>query len=156
MSTDTVSMLPTTKTTAPIASTCVAKIWAKTTICQTGRQHPMPRQAPNNIHSRGNQNIFILCPGSGLHNAHRPQCDCQKKATPTEQIKQFLDYAATNPDAILTYQASDMILIAHSNASYLSEPKALSQAGGQVFMSTSTAFPPKNGGPSCPWLQKWK
>jgi hypothetical protein len=41
-----------------------------------------------------------------------------------ENIKSFLDYAASHQDAILTYQASDMVLIVHSNASYLSEPKA--------------------------------
>ena len=41
-----------------------------------------------------------------------------------ENIKLFLDYAASHQDAILTYQASDMVLIVHSNASYLSEPKA--------------------------------
>jgi hypothetical protein len=41
-----------------------------------------------------------------------------------ENIKLFLDYAASHQDAILTYQASDMVLIVHSGASYLSEPKA--------------------------------
>ena len=50
------------------------------------------------------------------------------QAEPTEEtmdnIKLLLDYAARNQDAILTYQASDMVLIVHSNASYLSEPKA--------------------------------
>jgi len=39
---------------------------------------------------------------------------------------QFLDYATTQDDAILTYKASDMILAIHSDASYLSEPKARS------------------------------
>ncbi len=41
-----------------------------------------------------------------------------------ENIELFLDYAASHQDAILTYQASDMVLIVHSNASYLSKPKA--------------------------------
>jgi hypothetical protein len=41
-----------------------------------------------------------------------------------ENIKSLLDYVASHQDAILTYQASDMILIVHSNASYLSKPKA--------------------------------
>jgi hypothetical protein len=43
------------------------------------------------------------------------------QAEPTEEtmenIKSFLDYAASHQDAILTYQASDMVLIIHSNAS---------------------------------------
>jgi hypothetical protein len=39
---------------------------------------------------------------------------------------QFLDYAATQDDAILTYKARDMILAIHSNASYPSEPKSQS------------------------------
>ena len=41
-----------------------------------------------------------------------------------ENIKLFLDNAASHQDTILTYQANDMVLIIHSNASYLSEPKA--------------------------------
>ena len=48
-----------------------------------------------------------------------------QQATPTQntmmKVKQLLDYAATHPDAIVTYNASDMVLAAHSDASYLSE-----------------------------------
>jgi hypothetical protein len=51
-----------------------------------------------------------------------------------EKCLQFLDYAATQDDAILTYKASNMILAIHSNASYLSELNAQSQAGGHMFM----------------------
>ena len=61
------------------------------------------------------------------------------------KVKQFLDYAATHPDAIVTYHASDMVLAGHSDASYLSESKARSRAGGHFFMSTDTARPPNNG-----------
>ena len=47
-----------------------------------------------------------------------------QQASPTEntmkKVKHFLDYAASHPDAIITYRASDMVLSAHSNASYLS------------------------------------
>ena len=71
------------------------------------------------------------------------------QAEPTEEtmenIKLFLDYAASHQDAILTYQASDMVLIVHSNASYLSEPKARSRAGGHFFMSSDVANPHNNG-----------
>ena len=41
-------------------------------------------------------------------------------------IKWLLDYCATNPDAILTYKKSDMVLAIYSDASYLSEPAAKS------------------------------
>ena len=50
-----------------------------------------------------------------------------QQASPTEntmkKVKHFLDDAASHPDAIITYQASDMVLAAHSDASYLSESK---------------------------------
>ncbi len=38
-----------------------------------------------------------------------------------------------------------MILALHSNASYLSKPKARSQAGGHFFLSSNTPIPPNNG-----------
>ena len=40
-----------------------------------------------------------------------------------ENVKQLLDYAATHPDAIITYSVSNMVLAGHSYASYLSETK---------------------------------
>jgi hypothetical protein len=42
------------------------------------------------------------------------------------KVKQFLDYAFAHSDAIVTYQASDMVLAAYSDASYLSEANARS------------------------------
>jgi hypothetical protein len=62
-----------------------------------------------------------------------------------EKCLQFLDYAATQDDAILTYKASDMILAIHSDASYLSEPKARSRAGGHMFMAGEDEIPINNG-----------
>ena len=38
-----------------------------------------------------------------------------------------------------------MILAVHSDASYLSEPKARSRAGGHFFLSTAVDAPPNNG-----------
>ena len=71
------------------------------------------------------------------------------QAAPTEatlnKTKQFLDYAATHPDAVLTYNKSEMGLAVHSDASYLSEPRARSRAGGHFFMSSDTVSPPNNG-----------
>jgi hypothetical protein len=61
------------------------------------------------------------------------------------QCKQFLEYTATHQDAILTDRRSDMVLIVHSDASYLSKSKACSRAGGQFFLSTDTIDPKDNG-----------
>lgn len=63
-------------------------------------------------------------------------------------VLQFLDYAASFPEAVVRYTSSDMILHIHSDASYLSESKARSRAGG-IFFLTSTPkpglTPPFNG-----------
>jgi hypothetical protein len=53
----------------------------------------------------------------------------------------LLDYAATHPDASICYVKSDMILHIHSDASYLSEPKARSRAGGHYFLSSLSSTP---------------
>jgi hypothetical protein len=72
-----------------------------------------------------------------------------KQAAPTEKMMQkclqFLDYAASQEDAIVTYQASDMRLVIHSNTLYLSEPKACSRAGGHMFMAGTEDLPINNG-----------
>jgi hypothetical protein len=47
----------------------------------------------------------------------------------------LLNYAATHPDATIRYHASAMFLHIHSDASYLSESKARSRAGGLHFLS---------------------
>jgi hypothetical protein len=59
--------------------------------------------------------------------------------------KQFLDYMASQDKAVLTYKASDMVLAIHSNASYLSKPKARSRAGGHMFMAGRDDIPTNNG-----------
>jgi hypothetical protein len=72
-----------------------------------------------------------------------------KQAAPTENTMQtclqFLDYAALQEDAIVTYRASNMKLAIHSNASYLSEPKSQSRAGGHIFMAGMEEIPINNG-----------
>jgi hypothetical protein len=60
------------------------------------------------------------------------------------KVKHFLDYAFTHPNAIITHQASDMVLAAHSDASFLLEANACSQAGGHFFMSSNTPCPHNN------------
>jgi hypothetical protein len=58
-----------------------------------------------------------------------------------EKCLQFLDYAASQEDAIVTNPASDMRLAIHSNALQLSEPKACSRAGGHMFISGTEDIP---------------
>ena len=70
-----------------------------------------------------------------------------QQSAPTEntmkRVNQFLDYMWTHPDAIIRYRASDMILNVHSDASYLSAPKARSRAGGYFFLGSI----PRDGDP---------
>ncbi len=72
-----------------------------------------------------------------------------QQATPTKntmkKIKQFLDFASTNPNAVITYHASIMVLSRHSNVSYLSKSNAQSRAGGHFFMSSNVELLPNNG-----------
>jgi hypothetical protein len=58
---------------------------------------------------------------------------------------QFLDYVGSQEEAVLRFNASNMILAVHSNASYHSEPKARSCAGGHFFLSNDAAIPTNNG-----------
>ncbi len=70
-----------------------------------------------------------------------------QQAAPTEntkkQVGHFLDYMWTHPDAKIHYRASDMILNVHSNASYLSAPRAHIGTGGFFFLGSF----PVNGDP---------
>ena len=61
----------------------------------------------------------------------------QQTSATTNTLKQtedLLDYAATHLDAKIQYRALDMILQIHTDASYLSEPKARSRAAGHYFL----------------------
>jgi hypothetical protein len=67
----------------------------------------------------------------------------------TKHTTQLLDFAATHPNAAVRYVPSKMVLHVHSDASYLSEPEARSQAGvlspvinGAVHINSQTM---KNG-----------
>ncbi|KAL7474191.1 hypothetical protein ACHAW6_000181 [Cyclotella cf. meneghiniana] len=69
-----------------------------------------------------------------------------QQANPMEntlaKIHQFLDYALTHPDAVITYQASDMVLAAHSGASYLQKLKhAVVPVGISFSPKTTTTLP---------------
>lgn len=67
-----------------------------------------------------------------------------------DKVVWLLNYAATHPDAIMRYQASDMYPRVHSNASFLSEPNARSRHAGYFYLSDLPANPdiaPKAGDP---------
>jgi hypothetical protein len=54
-----------------------------------------------------------------------------------QAVTQLLNYAATNPDAIIEYKASDMCLHVHSHASYQSDSESRSRVGGFLFLSSA-------------------
>ena len=65
---------------------------------------------------------------------HALSAIASEQAKPTEKtltrVHQLLDYMHTNPNAVIQFRASDMILNVHSDASYLSAGKGRSRAGG--------------------------
>jgi hypothetical protein len=72
-------------------------------------------------------------------------------------IKWLLDYAATNPDAILTYKKSDMVIAVHSDASYLSKPSAHYRVGAVTSYALPTlmihpTMEPSSTYPKFSWL----
>ena len=60
------------------------------------------------------------------------------------QLKQLLDYIASQDPAIITYHKSDMIYSIHSNTGYLNEANAHSHAGGHHYLSDNQPFLPQN------------
>jgi hypothetical protein len=60
-----------------------------------------------------------------------------------QAITQLLNYCTTKPEATVRFHASDMSLKIHSDASYLSEPKARSRAGGYFYLSSHPTDPSK-------------
>ena len=58
---------------------------------------------------------------------------------------QLLDYLASQEEAVITYQASDMVLVVHSDAGYHNESQACSWAGGHFFLSEDVNNPSNNG-----------
>ena len=54
------------------------------------------------------------------------------------EVKHFMDYCATHPDAVVRYLVSDMILALHSDVLYLSKLGAKSRAGGHFYLKLKT------------------
>ncbi len=76
-----------------------------------------------------------------------------RQATPTaavmKDVKRLLQYAATWPEASIVYHASDMVYALHTDASYLSETKARSRAGGLHYLTSRGASTTLNGAIDC-------
>jgi hypothetical protein len=53
------------------------------------------------------------------------------------QVDRVLQYAASYPTARVSFHASDMRLMVHSDASYLSEPNSRSRAGGAMYLAAA-------------------
>ena len=70
----------------------------------------------------------------GLSGIASEQADARESTE--EQAEQLLDYLHTHPDAVIRYHASNMILNIHSDASYLSEPRARSRITGYYFLGS--------------------
>jgi hypothetical protein len=133
----------------PTISPCQAHIWGKEAIL-TGR-----RQSPT-LDKAGKKFIQEVCGvflylAQAVHGGLLPVLSslASQQANPTEKTievcQQFLDYMATQEDAILAYHASNMVLAIHSNASYLSKPKSCSCVGGHMFMAGKDDIPFNNG-----------
>ena len=58
-----------------------------------------------------------------------------------KKITQLLNYLATNPYTTIRYKRSDMVLWVHSDAYYLSFPKARSRSGGMKFLCDKPPSP---------------
>jgi hypothetical protein len=63
----------------------------------------------------------------------------QSKATAVtaDKVIKLLNYCNTHPETKIRYDASDMILHIHIDASYLSEKEAIIRAGGFFYMSST-------------------
>ena len=82
----------------------------------------------------------LMCPISAIvSQSSHPTEDTMK------HTHQLLDYIATQEEALITYNTSDVKLAAHSDASYLSKPKARIWAGVNFFLSNESTIPHNNG-----------
>ena len=58
-----------------------------------------------------------------------------------DAIHHLLDYCAIYPDDGILYRSSDMILAAHSDASFSNETKSRRRAGAHIFLSEKDSIP---------------
>ena len=67
----------------------------------------------------------------------------QATANLASTLTKFLNYCASRPNATIMYQASDMILITHSDRLYLYAPGTWSQVGRHHYLSNDTTKKPE-------------
>ena len=67
-----------------------------------------------------------------------------QQSAPTENtdqdVKHFIDYCATHPDAKIRLFASKIILQVHSDLSYMNETKACSKASDNYFLGNNIKY----------------
>ena len=107
----------------------------------------LDRKVKKFIHKMCGEFIFLgrasdstlLCPISAIaSNSATAIGDTMK------QTQQILDYIAIQEESELTFKASDMKLATYSDASYFSELKSCSRAGGHLFLSRNSNIMQKN------------
>ena len=97
-------------------------------MCKAGSKITIGRHQNKEVHPTSVWKVLIprtsvgntlLCPISAI---------ALQSANPTEETLELthhlLDYLGTQEEAVLTFNASEMVLAAHSNASYLSKTNA--------------------------------
>jgi hypothetical protein len=78
--------------------------------------------------------LIILVPFSALAS----QISTTTTTTTIKAVSHLLDKCSTYPEYTIIYFASDMQLKIHSDASYLSDPKAESRIGGYFYLGNKT------------------
>ena len=113
-------------------------IWKEHTGIGTRGYLPITRQRGHKMNSRIQWMLIIVCEDSKQHTTQGTKYNRTKAisadGTHNKWANQILDYCATNPDAKIQYQASNMQLKIHSDASYLNEPNARSSFAGYHFL----------------------
>ncbi len=112
-----------------------------------GQRYSMPqwRTHPPRLNKAGKKFIQEVC-GVFLFRTRRVDGNllpalsalASQQASPTEQTmalcKQFLDYMASQDEAVLTYKACNMVLVVHSNASNLSNLSRTQKSSNQNLL----------------------
>ena len=125
------------------------QLWGKGTVCQGSRQlSPLSKAGKKYVMQVTGTFLFYA---RAIDSTMLPALSAiaSEQSAPTEntmkKVRQFLDYAASKEEAIIMYNASDMVLSVHFDASYLSERNARSRAEGHHYLSNDKPTPPNNG-----------
>ena len=114
-------------------------IWCRCSENETAKYVTSTTNRASKMNWTHNRKMLVLCEGDIQHMIIPIKNNDNKKCTNItswEKPTPILDYMETYQNTVTTFQASDMILCAHTDASYLTEPKACSCAAG-YFLSGS-------------------